>query len=185
MCKIVVYICYSERRLELYYEVLPNWRETVCWSMVTWHRKQLILNRKSRSNDDCSFILAYILPLLDILLPRLFSTQLDFLNHYPHKVRRYSSTQIGQRVAAMSRLPTGLFAAAIARFRGHPTQEMKESCWNEFLATDPSEENQHEFRAFLDRVTTEDNMSKAVVVFQLAQLFKNTHETFIRFAGSR
>ena len=39
-----------------------------------------------------------------------------------------------------------------------PDQELKEMCWNAFNRTNPSEQNQREFRTLLDRVTTAREM---------------------------
>lgn len=59
-----------------------------------------------------------------------------------------------RKFAGMNRPQNTVFTAAIARFSGNPTQERKETCWNNFLATEPSEENQREFLFFLDNIST-------------------------------
>ncbi|KAJ5378030.1 uncharacterized protein N7496_005439 [Penicillium cataractarum] len=68
-------------------------------------------------------------------------------------------------------------------YPGPPTQEGKVTYWNLFLETSPNEDNQHEFRVFLDNAVNKYDMKVAASIIRLAQSFKCSEEFFISIAG--
>lgn len=61
------------------------------------------------------------------------------------------------------------FPTPRAPFDESPTGRVKKTCWDAFLATRPSEENQEQFWAFLDQANTTRDMRTVIVIIRFAQ----------------
>lgn len=116
-----------------------------------------------------------------------------FLTSQPHFIPRSSTVNSHNKLAFRQQLSVNNFHASTTSemstalsfrdngtpdYSGPPTQEKKNAFWELFLAKPPSsnEDNPREFRALINRASTEAEMCVAALIIESARMFHGTQE---------